>query len=79
MPLDRVPGQHFGALVDHENGLRGRSCLRGPPRQPAATDCASTTVSGGRSYDLLPFDASGEESQWEHIARLHSYRATPPR
>jgi hypothetical protein len=32
MPLDRVPGKPLGALVDHANGGRGCSCLRGPPR-----------------------------------------------
>lgn len=33
MPLDRIPGQLFGALVDHENedGPRGSSCVRSPP------------------------------------------------
>ncbi len=31
MPLDRAPGQHFGALVDHADGRRGHSFLRGPP------------------------------------------------
>jgi len=28
MPLDRVPGQFFGALVDHAGGRRGRSSFR---------------------------------------------------
>jgi hypothetical protein len=32
MPLVRVPGQPFGALVDHADGRRGRLCLgRGSP------------------------------------------------
>jgi hypothetical protein len=30
MPLDRVPGETFAVLVDHTDGPRGRSCLRGP-------------------------------------------------
>ena len=31
MPLARVPGQTFDALVDHEDGRRGRSRFRGRP------------------------------------------------
>lgn len=31
MPLARVPGQLFDALVGHAGGRRGRSCLGGPP------------------------------------------------
>src|SRR5437879_2220671 len=34
MSLDRIPGQLFGALVNHANGRRGRSCLRDPPGSP---------------------------------------------
>ena len=26
MSLDRVPGQHFGALVDHADGQQGPFC-----------------------------------------------------
>ncbi len=32
MPLQRVCGQLLRALVDHGDGRRGRSCLRGPPQ-----------------------------------------------
>ena len=32
MPLDRVPGQTLDALIDHEDGLRKYSCVRGPPQ-----------------------------------------------
>ncbi len=31
MPLDRVPGQAFNALVDHADGRRGRPYVRAPP------------------------------------------------
>ncbi len=31
MPLVRVPGQFFDALVDHADGLRGHLCLRALP------------------------------------------------
>jgi hypothetical protein len=31
MPLDRVAGESFGVRVDHSDGPRERSCVRGPP------------------------------------------------
>ncbi len=32
MPLNRVPGQPFDALVDHADGRRGCLCIRRPAR-----------------------------------------------
>ena len=46
MLMDRVPGQAFGALVDHFGGWRGRSDVRGPPLN--ATDLLATRGVGSR-------------------------------
>ena len=36
MPLTWVLGQHFDALVDQGDGLRGRLCVRSPSQLPGA-------------------------------------------
>ncbi len=45
MPLARVLGPLFDALVDHEDGRRGHSCLRAVvPRQ----SLRGSTLAGGQ-------------------------------
>ncbi len=57
MPLFRIRGQSFGALVDHADDQRGRSCLRGPPRCPGGHGLRHATVLEGREPDdALPAD-----------------------
>lgn len=59
MPLARVRGQSFGAPVDHADGWRGRSCVRGPPPLPSPSvarrghGCGEQLMEGGLTMKRL--------------------------
>ncbi len=44
MPLVRVPGQFFDALVDPRDGLWGRLCVRDPPKPHCGWQCLPGTA-----------------------------------
>lgn len=78
-PLDRVPGQPFGTLVDHEE-WPARAFLSA--WSPRATRRRGLLPNDGLAWQEVRFAGIRRErrkSLWAHIARVHSYRVTPPR
>lgn len=61
MPLDRVPGQPFQALVDRADGWRGRSCLLG-----------GSPVSLSRG---APVPSEWRVRAWRCLCRFSSYHS----
>ena len=62
MPVGRVPGQSFDALVDHVDGRQGRLRLRGPPLEAFPVQLGVAALSSETKIEGSDFAHGGRHT-----------------